>query len=175
MQDNEYTDTQVGDAGGLFKSLEPALCGAVPASSSAPVPVFLIQCSGSSLPHPVLQIQSTSSSAAVPVYFIQCPSSILPHPVLQLQSTSSTEYSSPEDFNYYYYFILIIIIILFLESFFFFLHLTPFFKCNNVLYTFSYFIYYTLFILYNIHYYCHSDFLCFRLNYITHSTNHRIQ
>ena len=68
MQDNEYTDAQVGDAGGLFKSLGPALCGAVP--------VFLIQCSGSSLHHPVLQIQSTSSSAAVPVYLIQCSGSI---------------------------------------------------------------------------------------------------
>ena len=42
MQDNESTDAQVGDAGGLFKSLDPAPCGAVPA--------YLIQCSSSSLP-----------------------------------------------------------------------------------------------------------------------------
>ena len=107
MQDNEYTDAQVGDAGGLFKSLDPAPCGAVPVylqCSSAPV--YLIQCSSSSLPHPVLQFQSTSSSAAVPVpsswsvlpvssasvpvYLIQCSSSSLPHPVLQFQSTSSS-------------------------------------------------------------------------------------
>ena len=82
MQDNEYTDAQVGDAGGLFKSLDPAPCGAVPA--------YLTQCASSSLPHPVLQFQSTSSSAAVPVYFIQCCSSSLPHLVLQFQSTSSS-------------------------------------------------------------------------------------
>ena len=68
MQDNEYTDAQVGDAGGLFKSLDPAPCGAVPA--------YLIQCCSSSLPHPVLQFQSTSSSAAVPVYLIQCSGSM---------------------------------------------------------------------------------------------------
>ena len=60
MQDNEYTDAQVGDAGGLFKSLDPALCGAVPA--------YLMQCCNSSLPDPVLRFQSTSSSAAIPVY-----------------------------------------------------------------------------------------------------------
>ena len=99
MQDNEYTDAQVGDAGGLFKSLDPAPCGAVPASS-APVPVYLIQCcsSSSSLPHPVLQFQSTSSSAVVPVYLIQCFSSSLPHPVpVYLIQCSS---SSPEDFNF---------------------------------------------------------------------------
>ena len=64
MQDNEYTDAQVGDAGGLFKSLDPAPCGAVPA--------YLIQCSSSSLPDPVLRFQSTSSSASDPVYLIQC-------------------------------------------------------------------------------------------------------
>ena len=93
MQDNEYTDAQVGDPGGLFKSLDPALCGAVPAyliqwsSSSLPDPVLLIQCSGSSLRHPVLQFQSTSSSAAVPVYLIQCSGSSLRHPVLQFQSS----------------------------------------------------------------------------------------
>ena len=82
MQDNEYTDAQVWDAGGLFKSLDPAPCGAVPA--------YLTQCSSSSLPHPVLQFWSTSSSAAVPVYLIQCCSSGLPHPVLQFWSTSSS-------------------------------------------------------------------------------------
>ena len=27
---NEYTDAQVGDAGGLFESLDPVPCGAVP-------------------------------------------------------------------------------------------------------------------------------------------------
>ena len=83
IQDNEYTDAQVGDAGGLFKSLDPAPCGAVPA--------YLTQCSSSSLPHPVLQFsQCTSSSAAVPVYLIQCCSSpSVPHPVLQFRSTSS--------------------------------------------------------------------------------------
>ena len=69
-----HDNTQVGDAGGLFKSLDPALCGTVPA--------YLIQCSSSSLPDPVLRFQSTSSSAsdpvytsstaAVPVYLIQC-------------------------------------------------------------------------------------------------------
>ena len=74
MQDNEYTDAQVGDAGGLFKSLDPAPCGAVPV-----------------YPHPVLQFQSTSvpvyliqrSSAPIPVYLIQYSSSSLPHPALQ--------------------------------------------------------------------------------------------
>ena len=85
------SEVQVGDAGGLFKSLDPALCGAVPA--------YLIQCSSSSLPDPVLRFQSTSSSAGVPVYLIQCWSSSLPHPVsnstvphpvLQSQSTSSS-------------------------------------------------------------------------------------
>ena len=29
MQENEYTNAHVGDAGGLFKSLYPAPCGAV--------------------------------------------------------------------------------------------------------------------------------------------------
>ena len=57
MQDNEYTDAQVGDAGGLFQSLDPAPCGAVPA--------YLIHCSSSNLPDPVLRFQS------------------IPHPVLQ--------------------------------------------------------------------------------------------
>ena len=101
MLDNEYTDAQVWDARGLFKSLDPAPCGAVPAyltqcsSSSLPQPVlqfwYLIQCCSSSLPHPVLQFsQCTSSSAAVPVYLIQCCSSGLPHPVLQFRSTSSS-------------------------------------------------------------------------------------
>ena len=71
MQDSEYTDAQVGDAGGLFKSLDPALCGAVPA-----------------YPHPVLQFQPTSSSTAVPVYLIQYSS--LSHPIFQFQSTSSS-------------------------------------------------------------------------------------
>ena len=103
MQDNEYTDAQVGDAGGLFKSLDPAPCGAVPA--------YLIQCSSSSLPdpvppvpvyliHAVLQFQSTSSSALVPCS--------LPHPLLRFHPTSSSvpvpvyliQYSSPEDFNF---------------------------------------------------------------------------
>ena len=61
---NEYTNAQVGDAGGLFESLDPALHGAVPAhpstSSSVPVPVYL--------PHPVA------------VYFVHCSSSSLLHP-----------------------------------------------------------------------------------------------
>ena len=93
MQDNEYTDAQVGDAGGLFKSLDPAPCGAVPAyliqcSSSSlpdpvpPVPVYLIQCCCSSLPHPVLWFHA--------VCLIDCSGSILPHPVLQFHSTSSS-------------------------------------------------------------------------------------
>ena len=82
MQDNEYTDAQVGDAGGLFKSLDPAPCGAVRA--------YLIQCSCSSLPDPVLRFQSTSSSASNPVYLIQCFRSSLPHSVLQLHPTSSS-------------------------------------------------------------------------------------
>ena len=73
MQDNEYTDAQVGDARGLFKSLDPVPCGAVPA--------HLIQCSSFSLPDPMLRFQSTSSSALVPCS--------LPYPVLQFQSTSS--------------------------------------------------------------------------------------
>ena len=124
MQDNEYTDAQVGDAGGLFKSLDPAPCGAVPVYLiqspipvyliQSPIPVYLIQCSSS--------MQSASSSGAlvpVPVYLIQwCSSSSLPHPVLQFHAV----------------------------CFF----TTLFLKCNNV------FIQYT-------HYYCHSDFLCFRL------------
>ena len=55
MQNNEYTDAQVGDTGGLFKSLDPAPCGAVPAY----------------IPHPVLQFQSSLSSAPVPVYLIK--------------------------------------------------------------------------------------------------------
>ena len=59
---NEYTNAQVGDTGGLFKSLDPALCGVVPA--------YFIQCPSSNLPCPMLQFQSTSSSAAVPVYLI---------------------------------------------------------------------------------------------------------
>ena len=71
-------------------------------SSSLPHPVptvYLIQCS--SLPYPVLRLQPTSSSAPVPVYLVQSPipayliqysSSSLPHPVLQ--STSSTFSSS---------------------------------------------------------------------------------
>ena len=54
---NEYTDAQVGDAGGLFESIDPAPCEAVPAhrstSSSVPVPWSLLR--------PVLQFQSTSS------------------------------------------------------------------------------------------------------------------
>ena len=92
---NEYTDAQVGDAGGLFESLDPAPCGAVPVhpvyrSSSSlptsyPVPVYL--------PH--IQFQSTSSSAPVPVHLphIQfqstylISSSSLLRPVLQFQST----------------------------------------------------------------------------------------
>ena len=86
MQDNEYTDAQVGDAGGLFKSLDPAPCGAVP--------VYLIHCSSSSLPHPMFQFQSTSSNVPVPVYLIQCSSSSLPHPMFQFQSTSSRQCSS---------------------------------------------------------------------------------
>ena len=66
-------------------------CSIQSTSSSAAVPVYLIQCSSSSLPHPVsnssllhpvLQFQSTSSSALVPC-------SVL-HPVLQFQSTSSS-------------------------------------------------------------------------------------
>ena len=82
-----------------------------PTWSSAPVPVFLIQCSGFSLPHSVFQIQSTLSSAAVPVYLIQCFGSMqsasssvpvpvyIPHPVsnsslfhslLQFQSSPSS-------------------------------------------------------------------------------------
>ena len=99
MQGNEYTDAQVGDAGGLFKSLDPAPCGAVPAyliqcSSSSlpdpvpPVPVYLIQCCSSSLPHPVLWFHA--------VCLIHCSGSILPHPVFQFQSTSS----STGDFNF---------------------------------------------------------------------------
>ena len=78
MQDN----AQVEDVRGLFKSLDPAPCGAVPA--------YLIQCSSSSLPNPVLLFQSTSSTVSNPVYFIQCSSSSLRHPVLQFQSTSSS-------------------------------------------------------------------------------------
>ena len=74
MQDNEYTDAQVGDAGGLFKSLDPAPCGAVPA--------YLIQCCSSSLPHPVLWFHA--------VCLIHCSGSILPHPMFQFQSTSSS-------------------------------------------------------------------------------------
>ena len=102
MQDNEYTDAQGGDARGLFKSLDPAPCGAVPA--------YLIQCSSSNLPDPVLWFQSTSSSASDPVYT----SSTATVPVYLIQyygskqSASSTapvpvyliHYSSPEDFNF---------------------------------------------------------------------------
>ena len=112
MQDNEYTDAQVGDAGGLFKSLDPAPCRAVPAyliqcSSSSlpdpvpPIPAYLIQCSSSSLPDPVppipvYLIQCCSSSLPHPVLWfhavclIHCSGSILPHPVFQFQSTSSS-------------------------------------------------------------------------------------
>ena len=61
-----------------------------PHFTMTPVPVYLIQCFRSSLPHPVLQFQSTSSSAAVSVYLIQCSSSILPPPVFYLQPTSSS-------------------------------------------------------------------------------------
>ena len=82
MQDNEYTDAQVGDARGLFELLDPVPCGTVPA--------YLIQCSSSSLHHSVLQVQPTSSSASDPVYFIQCCSCSLAHPALQFQSTSSS-------------------------------------------------------------------------------------
>ena len=114
--DNEYTDAQVGDTGGLFKSLDPVPCGAVPA--------YLIECSSSSLPDPVLQIQSTSSSAAVPAYLIQCFRSNLPHPLLQFQSTSSSApipvyLTSPEDFNFCCSFFLFLYIF-FLSNFTFF-------------------------------------------------------
>ena len=85
-------------------------------SSCGAVPAYLIECSSSSLPDLVLQIQSTSSSfissAAVPVYVIHwCSStqstsssilvpcslphpvsnSSLPYPVLQFQSTSPVQ------------------------------------------------------------------------------------
>ena len=50
-------------------------------SSSAPVPVYFIQCSSSSLLHPVLHFQSSWSSAPVPS---------LPDPVLQFQSSWSS-------------------------------------------------------------------------------------
>ena len=77
-------------------------------SSSAPVPVyfiqysisslpdpvlqfqvFLIQCSSSSLPDPVLRFQSQDPApcGAVPAYLIKCSSSSLLHPVLQFQSS----------------------------------------------------------------------------------------
>ena len=70
-------------------------------SSSAAVPVYLIQCSSSSLPDPVplvpvYLIQCCSSSLPHPVLWfhavclIHCSSSILPHPVFQFQSTSSS-------------------------------------------------------------------------------------
>ena len=58
---NEYTDAQVGDAEGLFKSLNPAPCGvhpvyliSVPVTVwlSHPVPAYFDQCSSSSLLHP---------------------------------------------------------------------------------------------------------------------------
>ena len=54
MKDNEYTDAQVGDAGGLFKSLDPAPCGAVPVYCIQ----YLIQCSTFNFPDPVLQFSS---------------------------------------------------------------------------------------------------------------------
>ena len=57
----------------------------------------LIQCS-SSLLHPVLQFQSSWSSAAVPVCLIHCSGSILPHLVFQF--IYLIQYSSPEDFNF---------------------------------------------------------------------------
>ena len=109
---NEYTDAQVGDAGGLFESLDPAPCGAVPVhpvyrSSSSlptsyPVPVYFVQCSSSSLPTsypvPVYFVQCSSSSLPtsypVPVYFVQCSSSSLPTsypvPVYFVQCSSSS-------------------------------------------------------------------------------------
>ena len=61
------------------------------------VPVYLIQCFRSSLPHPVLQFLSTSFSAPVPSYLLQCSTYSLPHPVsnsippvFHFQSTSSS-------------------------------------------------------------------------------------
>ena len=55
----EYTDAQVGDAGGLFMS---DLCGAVP--------VYLVQCCSSNLPRLVLQFQSTSSYIVLRFYAV---------------------------------------------------------------------------------------------------------
>ena len=72
MQDNEYTNAQVGDAGGLFKS---------PRSS----PVW----GSSSLPHPVLQFQST-----VPLPVLQFQSTV-PYPVLQFRSSNSSSAPVP--------------------------------------------------------------------------------
>ena len=144
MQDNEYTDAQVGDAGGLFKSLDPAPCGAVPAyliqcSSSSlpdpvpPIPVYLIQCCSSSLPHPVLWFHA--------VCLIHCSGSILPHPVFQFQSTSSSTPVQKTLISLVVYFCF------FLSNFTFFV---TFFYCYNFFYTtiLQYFIfYYTLFVL----------------------------
>ena len=133
MQDNEYTDAQVGDAGGLFKSLDPAPCGAVPASSLPdpvpPVPVYLIQCCSSSLPHPVLWFHA--------VCLFHCSGSILPHPVYLIQ------YSSPEDFNFS------CSLFLFLYNFFLsnFTFFVTFFYCYNFTILQYFIFYYTLFVL----------------------------
>ena len=70
--------------------------------------IVIFHYSSSSLPHPLLQFQSTSSSAPVPIYLIHYSSSNLPHPLLQFQSTASItllpvyliHYSSPEDFYF---------------------------------------------------------------------------
>ena len=77
MQDNEYTNAQVGDAGGLFNSL--------------------LVWGSSSLPHWVLQFQSSWSSASDPVYLIQlhiqCCSSSLRHPLVQFHPVYLIQYS----------------------------------------------------------------------------------
>ena len=50
--DNKYTNAQVGDTGGLFESLDPAPCGAVPAfrstSSSSSLLLGFLFCKDSS-------------------------------------------------------------------------------------------------------------------------------
>ena len=136
--DNEYTDAQVGDAGGLFKSLDPIPCGAVPA--------YLIECSSSSPPDPLLQIQSTSSSTSDPIYLIHCCSSSLPHPVLQFQSTSPVQKTLISLVVYFCFCTFFFFqISLFLNYYYTIIYTTIlfYFKCNV-----SYFIYYTLFCLY---------------------------
>ena len=93
------------------------------------------------LPHPVNWFQSNLFGALVPSYLIQCSSSSLPHPVYLIQ------YSSPEDFNFSLISCTFFSLIIY----------------NNYSNNIHHYVFNVLILSYDIHYYYHSDFLCFRL------------